>query len=200
MLGAVLAGGESRRFGSDKAAKHIAGRPLVVRAAETLARVFPEVVIVSSRAPITDAWPHVPDRRQGRGPLAGIEAALLCASERGLDGAFVLACDLPLVDEGAVRAVLGALGDGLAAAPAPSGAPGVEPLCAVYRVGCLPSVAAALERGDLAVHAVLERVSAVTVRLPPALFLNVNRPADHQRAAAVLESEGASQAGGLPNC
>lgn len=188
ILGAVLAGGESRRFGSDKAAQCIAGKPLAVRAAETLARVFPDVVIVSSRAPVTDAWPHVPDRRAGQGPLAGIEAALRCAAERGLDGVFVLACDLPLVDEGTVRAVLGALGDRLAAAPAPTGAVDVEPLCAVYRVGCLSFVAAALDRGDLAVRAVLEQVSAVTIPLPLAVFLNVNRPGDHRRAAAVLES------------
>lgn len=187
LLGAVLAGGESRRFGSDKAAEHIAGKPLVVRAAETLARVFADVVIVSSREPVTDAWPHVPDRRTGQGPLAGIEAALLCASERGLDGAFVLACDLPLVDEATVRTVLAALGDRLAAAPAPAGSPGVEPLCAAYRVACLPFVVDALDRGDLAVRGLVERVSAVGVPLPHALFLNVNRPADHQRATAVLE-------------
>lgn len=199
MLGAVLAGGESRRFGSDKATAVLAGKPLVVRAAETLALVFPEVIVVSSREPVTREWQHVPDTREGQGPLGGIEAALGFAAESGLEGAFVLACDLPLVDEATVRAILGALGDRLAAAPAREGSPGVEPLCAVYRVGCLPFVADALDRGDLAVHALFEKVSGVVVPLPAARFLNVNLPGDHGRAAAVLEGGADQAAGGLPN-
>jgi molybdopterin-guanine dinucleotide biosynthesis protein A len=186
MLGAVLAGGESRRFGSDKAAELLAGKPLVVRAAETLARVFADVIVVSSREPVTRAWQHVPDTRESKGPLAGIEAALACAAGRGLEGVFVLACDLPLVDEAAVRTIVGALGERLAAAPMREAPPGVEPLCAIYRVACLPFVADALDREDLAVHDLFEGVSGVKVPLPPDLFLNVNRPGDHRRAAAVL--------------
>ena len=187
MIGAVLAGGESRRFGSDKAAAIVAGRSLVERAAETLAQVLPEVVVVSSRAPTTGAWPHVPDTRVGQGPLAGIEAALRCASDRGLEGAFVLACDLPLVDSVTIQAVISALGDGLAAAPSREGL-GWEPLCAAYRVACQPWVSGALDRGERAAHAVLEAVSAVRVVVPGDVFLNVNTPADQARVTAVLQN------------
>jgi molybdopterin-guanine dinucleotide biosynthesis protein A len=186
LLGAVLAGGESRRFGSDKAAERIGGTTLAARAAGTLARVFKDVVIVSSREPTTAEWPHVPDAREGCGPLAGIEAALLRARELRLDGAFILACDLPLVDEATVRAVVGALKSRLAAAPVREGEPGMEALCAPYRLECLPFVSRALDRGDLAVHALFQSVGGVTIRLPTGSFLNVNTPADHERATAVL--------------
>ena len=183
----MLAGGESRRYGSDKAGEHLAGKPLAVRAAETLARVFKQVVIVSSREPTTGEWLHVPDTREGCGPLAGIEAALLRARELRREGVFVLACDLPLVDDAAVRAVVGALKSRLAAAPVREGTPGMEPLCAAYRLECLPFVSRALDRGELAAHALFESVGGVTIRLPLGLFLNVNTPADHERAAAVLK-------------
>jgi molybdopterin-guanine dinucleotide biosynthesis protein A len=186
-VGAVLAGGESRRFGSDKALALIEGIPLVERAAATLARAFPEVVIVSSRAPTTTAWRHVADERAGQGPLAGIEAALRHAADHGFQGAFVLACDLPLVDSATVAAVASALGDHAAAAPAGPGDRRWEPLCAVYRVECLPLVSAALDRGERAAHAVLEAVGAVRVELPNESFLNVNTPGDHVRATEVLE-------------
>lgn len=187
MLGAVLAGGESRRFGSDKAAALLDGRTLVDRAAETLARVFAEVIVVSSRAPVSSIWPHVPDRRAGKGPLAGIEAALRFASDHGYEGAFVLACDLPLVEVGTVRSVLDTLGDRLAAAPARDADRGWEPLCAAYRIECLPMVSAALDRGELAAHAVLDAVDAVRAPAHARALLNVNTPTDRARASAVLE-------------
>jgi len=152
-----------------------------------LARVFPDVAIVSSRAATTADWAQVPDAREGSGPLAGIEAALLRARELRLEGVFVLACDLPLVDDATVRAVLGALKSRLAAAPVRDGAPGMEPLCAAYRLECLPFVSRALDRGDLATHALFQSVGGITIRLPTGTFLNVNTPADRVRAAAVLE-------------
>ena len=187
MLGAVLAGGESRRFGEDKAGARLGGLTLVERAAETLARVFEHVVVVSSRAPTTPRWAHVPDARPGLGPLAGIESALLRARADGYDGAFVLACDMPLVDERTVRAVLDALGDAWAAAPAPEGGGSIEPLCAAYRVECLQALGEALDRSRLAAHQLLAAVRGVTLALPPQPFLNVNTREDHARAMAVVE-------------
>jgi molybdopterin-guanine dinucleotide biosynthesis protein A len=149
--------------------------------------VFDQVVIVSSRSPASVEWPHVPDAREGQGPLAGIEAALAHAAALGLDGAFVLACDLPLVDAPTVRAVVDALGDTLAAAPAREGVPAMEPLCAAYRVESLPFVTGALDRGAREAHRVFAALRGATVALPAHLFLNVNTPSDRDRAAAALE-------------
>ncbi len=187
LLGAVLAGGESRRFGRDKAAEMIAGKTLVERAGETLAEVFEHVVVVSSHEPLTDRWRHVEDRRVGQGPLAGIEAALVQAEALGLEGAFILACDLPLVDATAVRSVLEAGGDAVACAPWRAAHPGIEPLCAVYRVTALPLVAGALDEGRRSVHEVFAAARGVVTEVPGNVFLNVNNPADGALAAMTLE-------------
>ena len=188
LLGAVLAGGRSRRFGRDKAAEPVGGVPLAERAAATLAEVLPEVVFVSSHGPPKGSGrPHVADLRAPCGPLGGIEAALARAAELGLDGAFVLACDLPLVDADVVRSVMATLGGARAAAPARAGTPPCEPLCAAYRVSCLAAARSLLDRGSRAAHELFTAVDGVTVEVPAGAFLNVNTPADRDRAERRLD-------------
>ena len=196
LLGAVLAGGKSRRYGRDKSLDLIAGKPLAVRAAETLAEVFPSVVVVSSSKRVVTDWPHVPDLREGYGPLAGVEAALQYAADEALDGVFVLACDLPLVDASIVQSVTLALGEQKVVAPQRKAFPGVEPLCAAYHISCLETVVDALERGELAVHQIFETLRGRVVRLPEESFLNVNTPADREVAIAALRREADQR--GLP--
>lgn len=183
----MLAGGESRRYGRDKAAEVVGGASLLARAAGTLAEVLPHVVVVSSSIPAGPEWVYVPDLRPGKGPLAAIEAALVHAADLGLEGAFVLACDLPLVDAATVQTVIAALGaDVLAVGPERASPPGVEPLCAAYRLGCLSHVRRALDREELAVHRLFTAVRGVTVPVRAELLLNVNRPVDREEAESVL--------------
>lgn len=198
LLGAVLAGGESRRLGRDKAREPIAGVPLVERAARTLGEVVEDVVVVSAR-PLETVRPRVADLRPPCGPLGGIEAALAEADRRGLDGALVLACDLPLVTADTMRAVVDALADpdaDLAAAvaardgsrhasrPAPNAA--AEPLCAAYRVRCLERATALLDAEERAVHLLLASVRVARVERPEVELLNANTTADLARAEAAL--------------
>ena len=196
LLGAVLAGGKSQRYGRDKSADSIVGKPLAVRAAETLAEVFSSVVIVSCNTRVVTDWPHVPDLREGYGPLAGIEAALQYAADEALDGIFVLACDLPLVDANIVRCVSLALGEQKVVAPQRTAFPGVEPLCAAYHVSCLETVVDALERGELAVYQIFEALNGRVIRLSEESFLNVNTPEDREVAIAALRREADQR--GLP--
>ncbi|WP_292963732.1 dihydrodipicolinate synthase family protein [Novosphingobium sp. UBA1939] len=83
ILGAVLAGGQSSRFGSDKALAELDGRTLLARAVEALQAQCDAVVVVGREdAPV----PTLPDRpRPGMGPLGGIAAALHHAAEAGYD-------------------------------------------------------------------------------------------------------------------
>ena len=187
LIGAVLAGGTSRRFGRDKVAEVVGGVALVDRAAGTLAEVFAEVVVVSSRDVVSD-WPRIPDLRPPCGPLGGIEAALRRAEERRLDGAFVLACDLPLVTPETVRRIALALDDFAAVAPERDGVPAFEPLCAAYRTSCLEPVTMLLDGGEQAAHALFHAVAGTTLGLPSANFINVNTPADGRRAESELSN------------
>jgi molybdenum cofactor guanylyltransferase len=88
ILGVVLAGGKSSRFGSDKALAEFGGRTLLNRAYDTLTGHC-ELVVVAGRE-------HGPGRcipdwpRAGMGPLGGIAAALRLARDEDFEA--VLTC------------------------------------------------------------------------------------------------------------
>lgn len=93
ILGAVLAGGQSARFGSDKALAEFGGRTLIARAVDALAGWCEYVVVVGraeAPAPTIPDWP-----RPGMGPLGGIAAALRLAQDEGY--ASVLTCGVDSV-------------------------------------------------------------------------------------------------------
>ncbi len=94
ILGAVLAGGQSTRFGSDKALAELGGRTLLARAVDTLSGWCEHVVVVgreTAPAPTLPDWP-----RPDMGPLAGIAAALHHARDEGYDA--VLTCGVDSAD------------------------------------------------------------------------------------------------------
>ena len=74
ILGAVLAGGKSTRFGSDKALAEVAGHTLMAQAVDTLSGWCDHVIVIgreTAPAPTLPDWPAA-----GMGPLGGIAAAL----------------------------------------------------------------------------------------------------------------------------
>lgn len=92
-LGAILAGGASRRFGSDKALAEIDGQPMLAHVVEQLGPQCDGLVIVGRD------WPglaRIEDRpRPGMGPLGGLAGALAHARDRGFDSVLTSSCDLP---------------------------------------------------------------------------------------------------------
>lgn len=93
ILGVVLAGGQSSRFGSDKALAEYQGRTLLARAVDALSG-FCEYVVIAGRA--TGPAPCIPDwPRAGMGPLGGIAAGLRFAQDE--DYSSVLTCGVDSV-------------------------------------------------------------------------------------------------------
>lgn len=194
VLGAILAGGASRRFGATKALAAVGGTELVARARDTLLEVVEYPVLITHLPAVAQACglPSRPDTTAGSGPLAGIEASLRWAAELGLPGALCVACDLPFLPSALLRDIVReGLDTGALSVVPESGAPdGIEPLCAWYSAGTLPVIERALGRGELRVSRVVEELGARRLPLsrvalhgePSALFLNVNTPAGHAEA------------------
>lgn len=175
--GLILAGGQSRRFGEDKACYVVGGRPMARRVYDALAPLVGEV-FVSVRAP--GANPGLPaeevvDRYSDGGPLAGLHAGLVRSRTPWL---FVVACDLPFVTTETLAAVL--------TAPRESSWPVVprtpdgqlQPLCALYPAALLPLVEEHIREGRYAVHGLLTAVGWGEMALPQAPLRNVNTRAD----------------------
>lgn len=90
----ILAGGESRRMGQDKAALLLGGKPLLQHATCIVRPLF-ENIIVSTRHIRTDCdLPQVCDDPRHAGPLAGLASGLAHSQTAWV---FVVACDMPFV-------------------------------------------------------------------------------------------------------
>jgi molybdopterin-guanine dinucleotide biosynthesis protein A len=104
LLGAVLAGGQSRRFGSDKALAELDHRPLIAHAAAALEPYVDTVAICGRIFP-----PYLPlqDRpAPGLGPLGGLAAALRHAADSDFDGVLSIGCDIPVLPAALVEALV----------------------------------------------------------------------------------------------
>lgn len=165
ILGAILAGGRSTRFGSDKALALVEGAPLLDHVAKAL-RAQTDALVVVGRT-----WPglaSIPDRpAPDQGPLGGLCAALHHAAANGFETVLTAGCDtLPLPAD--LPALLG---------PASAVVAGQQ-LIGLWR----SDLATALEeyltsQPDRAIRGWMAAAHVRTVMLDAA-FHNLNTPAD----------------------
>lgn len=161
VLGAVLAGGRSSRFGSDKADALYRGVALVDHARETLARHCEAVVLVGRLGGIAD-WP-----RPDCGPLGGLGGALRHAREQGFDAVLTCGVDtLALPDDILVK---------LAPAPACVLAQPVVGLWLASSTPVLEDLLLSDRKHSMRAFAELVGARLVELERAPA---NINTPAD----------------------
>lgn len=93
--GAVLAGGRSSRFGTDKAQALFGGSTMLSIAVATMRQAMPDARLwVSTNVPLA-GYDCVADNYAHAGPLGGIEAVLRTSEA---DGVIFAPCDMPLLD------------------------------------------------------------------------------------------------------
>ena len=163
VLGVVLAGGASRRFGTDKALALIGGRTLLDHA---LAALGPQVdaLAVAGRA-----WPGATSIEDspgpGLGPAAGLAGALAHAAATGHQAVLTIPVDIwPFPPN--LRARL---------EPAPAVA-AESPVIGLWPAAFQPVLHAAIAAGERRMHALAKLAGARGVALPP--HRNINFSAD----------------------
>jgi molybdopterin-guanine dinucleotide biosynthesis protein A len=165
ILGAVLAGGRSSRFGSDKALAELHGHTLLARAVDTLSGLCEHVVVVgreTAPAPTLPDWPHA-----GAGPLGGLAAALHFARDSDYEAVLTCGVDsLGLPDD---------LLERLSPAPRYLDAQPVIGLWPAETAGAIEELLLSTRKHSMMAFA--EAIGARSVKLPsnPA---NINTPAD----------------------
>lgn len=186
IAGLILAGGKSTRFGTDKAAAPLAGRPMLQWVVDALAGVCEEIVIVAAlgqelpavatEVPVTIAR----DLYAAKGPLAGLVSGFQAVRH---PLCFAVSCDVPLVRPELVGVLAEAASGHDIACPLVGGF--MEPLVAVYRpAACFPVFRDFVERDILKITAAFGPLDLVLVAesdvrsADPDLesFLNANRP------------------------
>jgi molybdopterin-guanine dinucleotide biosynthesis protein A len=192
--GFILAGGRSSRMGADKAFLELDGRTLLARALDLLGALTPEVWIVGPRTKFARHGRVIEDVYAGRGPLAGIHAAL---SSSATELNLILAVDLPFVPERLLRFMIEQASASDAVATVPHIAGGYQPLCGVYRRSFATMAAAALESGKNKIDAlfaptttrILEESELSRFAFSPEMFENLNTREDLRRASRAQHDE-----------
>jgi molybdenum cofactor guanylyltransferase len=188
-VGAVLAGGRSRRMGTAKALVELAGRPLISHPLAAVADASLEPIVVAKPdSPLPELVCRVVrEPAEPAHPLLGIVSALEESRGRAV---IALACDMPLVPPALLEWLAG-LGGRVVV---PRVAERLQPLLARYESAVAGSLRAALDRDAAAHDAVLALEPRVVAEDelapfgdPQLICLNVNTPADVERAEAALE-------------
>ncbi len=165
VLGAVLAGGQARRFGSDKAHAVYDGRRLIDLVAEALGTQTTALIICGRKEPGFGCIADSPE--PGLGPLGGLNAALTFAETHGF--AHVLTCgvDVPNVPTDLLAQLSG---EGAAIVAS-------QPVVGLWPVLVAADLTDFLNEGGRALYGFSDRIGARRVELTQ-LLLNVNRPED----------------------
>lgn len=199
ILGVVLAGGLSIRFGSDKAATLLGGKSLLHR---VCARAAPQVdrLLINCNGEIPSdvdrAYDVLADDHPGAGPLAGILAGLRLADAEDYSLVATFPCDTPFFPTNLVARLHATLERSSADYCLPYRDNVAHRAFAVWRVSCAQNLARGFLRGHLRSLHGIERVLTPTVDVFPLhgegpdgdVFFNINTTDDLAHAAAWIQA------------
>jgi molybdopterin-guanine dinucleotide biosynthesis protein A len=155
----LLAGGESRRMGRDKATIEFEGEPLWKRQLGLLRSLSPQQLFVSARTKpewLPDDAELLLDDPPSRGPLSGLTKALTAMRTTHL---IALAVDMPFITWAELRKLLGRATEGRGVVPTISEQ--AEPLAAIYPDEAAADFEAALGGSDFSLQAVIRRLAEI---------------------------------------
>lgn len=193
----LLAGGQSSRFGSDKALLPFAGKTLIEYIYNKLLLNFNQVIVVGSR----DKYSFLKEAEirediyQDKGPLAGIYTGLFYSESRYN---FICGCDMPFLN----RHYFDFLKNKAAENPGaeiivPEYRGYLEPLAALYQLSLLAEIKKQIINDNLKIKSfydqsrkkiITEKILKRNFKLDRLLF-NLNYPADEKRALDYLKEE-----------
>jgi len=181
----ILAGGQSRRIGTDKSMLEIGGRPMIAHIAAQLKPMFDEVIVSANERGKYDflGLAVVPDLEAGQGPLMGIASALGRVRN---EICFAMGCDIPTVDYAFVHRMLERAATCDLVMPR-SADEKYEPLFAVYRRSVAGPALDILKAGGRRIVELFQRVRTDFLDFEPGdWYRNINTMEDYRAARAQI--------------
>jgi molybdenum cofactor guanylyltransferase len=205
LSGIIVAGGQSRRMGTNMALIELEGRPLIQHVLDVLKELSDDLVIVTNTPEQYASFGVrlVGDVIPGRGVLCGIYSGLLAVQNLY---SFVVGCDMPFLNIELLRRMAeltpgcDAVVPWLDSGPEPSSAEtakaqGTHPLHAIYSKDCLSAMRQSLVKGDVRAMAFFADIRVCYLksdeidRIDPSRrsLMNLNTPSDLVLARGLLD-------------
>ena len=195
ITGVVLAGGQSRRMGFNKAEAELQGEFMLIRMIDKLKVITPNIVVSSGTVTYPNIpWPQIPDEYPQCGPLGGIYSVLK-VSNTLLN--LVVSCDIPLVSISLLKhiAVSATGNDSLITVPVDHDGQ-IHMTCAVYRKGVLPFLEQQIQAHAFKMKDLLDLVPVEYIHISKEhslynehTFMNVNLPSTLEQARILWKNQ-----------
>jgi len=193
-----LAGGQSKRMGSDKALKPFLGIPLIQRLVHRFSKLNYPVMIISNTP---ESFKEIPvrvmqDVQPGHGALGGLLSALTIPKTKYVA---MIACDMPFANAELLEMEYQLIQNKPSDAVIPTTYAGYEPFHAVYhREACIELVRRDVQNGERKMISWFDnaKITEFPVQLfdpnseKPELFYNMNTPADWANAEQIAKTKG----------
>jgi len=180
--GFILAGGKSRRMGTDKALLTFQEEPLLVHMTKLIEPFCDNLAISGQNLDYsTFGIEMIPDLYSDCGPIAGIFSALKYSVS---DWNLLVSVDVPFVNEELFLFLISNIGEYDCVIP--RHASGVEPLIGLYHRRILPVIEEMIKSGDYRITNLLSKLNIQyldcnnLIKKYPRLFMNINRMEDYQ--------------------
>ncbi|MFC0523233.1 molybdenum cofactor guanylyltransferase [Pontibacillus salicampi] len=188
MLVAVLAGGESRRMGVDKAFLPIHGEPMIYHVLQRIETWTNRIVISSSKRLDYSSlgYPVLRDIYQGKGPLSALNSVFTAFQDEWIA---LAPCDSPFLNKAVYEYLTAQTSHYQAVIPYYKGR--YHPLAGLYHRDCSAVVKELLHKDKLAMKSLYHSVPtkfvdceciSVSSDILDNHFLNINHPEDYDMA------------------
>ncbi len=179
---AIIAGGKSSRFGSNKAVAAWDAHGSVISAViKSVSHVTSNIMIIAGdQQPYQSLHlPVYPDIIPGYGPLSGIHAALSLSST---DRVLILACDMPAISSHFLEYLISVISWAPVVVPVSTSGP--EPLHAIWHRSLMPLIEQFIAQGTTGLRDILSRLPCrfITLKeiiahgLDPLSLVSANTP------------------------
>ncbi|MGV8964002.1 MAG: molybdenum cofactor guanylyltransferase [Candidatus Saccharimonadaceae bacterium] len=188
ITGVILAGGQSRRMGFNKAVAEMQGESMLIRMIDKLKEVTQNIVVSSGSITYPNIpWLQISDEHPQCGPLGGIYSVLK-VSNTSLN--LVVSCDIPLVSIAILKYIVAsaAVSDSVITVPIDQDGQ-IHMTCAVYRKDVLPFLEQQIHSHAFKMKDLLDLVSVKYIKISREhplyhehAFMNVNYPSNLDEA------------------
>lgn len=193
----ILAGGKSRRMGTDKAELMFGNVSFLDKLIQEFSGCAELLISVAEKKDRPDLeYRVVEDAYPGCGPMAGLHAALKASRQ---DALVAVPCDVPLFSKEIAEQMFYMCTQEVDAVIAESKDGRIHPLCGIYRKSCIPALERCLKQGNFRMQELLGglHVKKYQAKTQSWRLQNVNTPEEFAKltAKSVLAVSGWKNAG-----